>query len=56
MLEQMVKWSMCALMAFGALMSITSVGSPRKPLTGGQAATIAAVQALWIAAIIKWWD
>ena len=56
MLEQLAKWGMIGLMAFSALMVITGVGKPRKPLTGGVAATTVAVNALWITAIVVWWD
>lgn len=55
MLEQVAKWSMVGLMAFSALLTIISVGRPRKPVTGGQAATVVAVQAVWIMTILTWW-
>ena len=56
MLEQIVKWTMCALMAYGALSTIANVGKPRGPLTGRTAAIVAGMQASWIAAILTWWD
>lgn len=55
MLEQVAKWGMVSLMAFAAMMTITAVGKPRKPLTSGAAATTVAVNALWITAIVTLW-
>jgi hypothetical protein len=55
MLEQFAKWGMVGLMAFAALMTIVAVGKPRKPLTGGVAATTVAMQAVWITSILIWW-
>jgi hypothetical protein len=56
MLEQLAKWGMVGLMAFAALMTIMAVNKPRQPLTGGVAATTVAMNALWITAIVIWWD
>ena len=56
LLEQVVKWVMVAMMAFGALTSITMVGKPRKPLDGTTAAVIVVAQAAYITAILTMWD
>jgi hypothetical protein len=41
--------------AVGAFLTITMVGKPRKPITGGQAAFVTLVAALLIGAILTWW-
>lgn len=40
------------LFATGSLLTITSVGKPKKPTTGGTAAAIVAVQACVIATLV----
>jgi hypothetical protein len=54
--ESIVKWTMVGLMAFSALMTVGAVGKQRKPLTGGTAAGVVLVNAVWITAIVAFWD
>lgn len=56
MFETIVKWGMVGLMAFSALVTVTAVGKPRKPLTGGTAAGIVLFNGAWITAIVTLWD
>lgn len=56
MIEQIVKWAIVSVMALGALLSVGSVGKPKKSTTGGIAAAVVVVAAAEIAAILAWWD
>lgn len=56
MFESVAKWTMVGLMAVSALLTVGAVGKQRKPLEGGTAAVVVLVNALWIAAIVAYWD
>lgn len=54
-MSEVAKWLIVGLLALGAVLSISSVGKPRKPLEPRIAATVAVVNALVIAAILAYW-
>lgn len=56
MIAEFVKWVIVGMFALGALITITAVGKPRKPLTPGTAAYVVAVNALYIVLIAIFWD
>lgn len=45
-------WVVSGLLFAGMLLTITSVGKPRKPLTAGQAAIVALVDVVFIALVL----
>jgi len=45
-------WVVSGLFLVGMLLSITSVGKPRKPITAGQAAFVALVDVVLIALVL----
>jgi len=45
-------WVVSGLLLAGMLLTITSVGKPRKPLTAGQAAIVALVDVVLIALVL----
>jgi hypothetical protein len=50
-----VKWALYAIAAFialGSILTVTSVGKPRKPTTGGIAAAVIVVDAFIIPVLI----
>jgi hypothetical protein len=49
------KWVIVAWCALGALLVISVVGKPRKPLSPGAAVIAVALQTAEIIAIILWW-
>lgn len=49
------KWLIIGFIALGALLTVTLVGKPRKPLTPGAAALTVLVCAVEIVAICIWW-
>jgi hypothetical protein len=49
------KWVIVAWCALGALLLISSVGRPRKPLSPVAATIAVALQTAEIVAIILWW-
>jgi hypothetical protein len=50
----LVMWIVVAILALGALVSVATVGKPRKPMTGGAAALVVIIDAALIVAIL--WD
>jgi hypothetical protein len=55
-LDIVSKWTLAALMALGALLTVSGVGKPRKPTTGGVAAYVVVMDALFVTAIVVFWD
>ncbi len=53
---QIIKWCMVGLLALGALNIIMKIGKPRDPITPKTAATVTVMQAMWITAIIVFWN
>jgi hypothetical protein len=53
---EVVKWVFVAWLVFGSILTVTQVGKPRKPLTGGVAAIVVVVCALEIVAILAYWE
>jgi hypothetical protein len=53
--SETIKWVIVGWTALAAIVVITQVGKPRKPLTGGTAAFSVIFCALEIAAIIAFW-
>lgn len=55
-MAEVVKWIFVGWLVFGTVVTITQVGKPRKPLTGGTAAFVAVFCALEIVAILAYWE
>lgn len=55
MASEITKWLIVALLTFGALSTVASVGKPRQPLTGGVAAFTVLSSGAIIAAILIFW-
>ena len=55
-MAEFVKWFMVGMFALGALLTVSSVGKPRSPLTSGTASFVVAVQALYIVLIVVFWS
>lgn len=49
------KWFIVSMFALSALLTIASVGRPRKPLTPGMAAGMVAHSVLYIVLIVVFW-
>lgn len=56
MIPEIAKWTLVALFALSAVLNVMFVGKPRRPTTGGVAATIVVINSLAIAAILTWWQ
>lgn len=54
-MSEFVKWSLIAFWTLGAVAVITQVGKPRKPTTGGMAATTVILVALQMVAVLTYW-
>lgn len=54
--ESIIKWAIVAFIAYGALVSVSSVGKQKKPVTGQIAAAVVLIQAALITAIVVLWD
>lgn len=55
-MAEFVKWLMVAWLTLGALLTITVIGKPRKPITSGMAVAIVITMALEIVAILAYWQ
>jgi hypothetical protein len=53
---QIAKWTIVALIAFGAIVTIVRVGQPRKPIDPATAAGATVINALILAAILIFWN
>lgn len=49
------KWVMVSMFVIGALVTVNSVGKPRRPVTPGTAAWVLAVNAAYVVLIILLW-
>lgn len=54
-MAEFAKWLIVGFLALGALLTVASVGKPRKPLEPGVATVTVLVNALLIAAILAYW-
>lgn len=54
-MSEFVKWFLVGFLALASLLSISSVGKPRKPTTGGEAATAVFLNALMAVLIVVFW-
>jgi hypothetical protein len=54
-MSEFAKWFLVGAFALGALLTIVSIGKRRQPLTPGTAATVVAVNAIYIVLIIVFW-
>jgi len=50
------KWILVGFFAFATLLTIGSIGKPRKALTPGNAVAVVVVNAVIIATIVIWWQ
>jgi hypothetical protein len=49
------KWLLVGVLSAGALLTVVDVGKPRKPISGGGAATTVAVTAYLVAGLLYYW-
>lgn len=49
------KWFLVGMIALGALLVVASVGKPARPITGGRAAWVVAINATYITLIVTFW-
>ena len=54
-MSEFIKWTLVGWCALAAIVVVTQVGKPRKPITGGSAAITVVFCALEIAAILAFW-
>lgn len=55
-MSAVAKWAIVIWCVISALVVVTQVGKPRRPITGGVAAFAVTLCALEIAAIVAYWD
>jgi hypothetical protein len=55
MIAEIAKWLIVGMLCLGGLLTVASVGKPRRTLTGGQAAASVAFNALYVTLIVLYW-